>query len=621
MVRQQVHAIGRARALRRAPPVELREIGLRAEPGVRPELPGEDVDQRVERRGPLPCLVARSAHTRDPARLVVDLVAELLGPHLADPAGQPRPGLGQAPGCRRAPHEVDRAADLGPVEEPDAADLVREPGPGQPGLDRRQLGVHPQQHGDLRGRHATGHPRPDPGDQRGQLGRLGLVALDGRRRPVRPGRVEMLGPPARREELIRELEHLRTRAVVLRQRDHARARVALGEPGQELAGRARERVDRLVLVADDAQVGAVAQPQLEQPLLERVGVLVFVDADPALARAHGLQRVGVGLEQVDRLDQQVVEVDPPGARLGTLVVGEDLDEEVGRDRRLAPGGRGGPLVGRRRRAPALRPFDLVGQVLDGREPVVAGEAAGDRHEQRHLRVEDVGEWRAFVPARPEVLELAEGVGVEGPRGHPGQAERAQPVDHLARGLVGEGDDQGLVDLDGTGADGVRRPPADDPGLAGPGGGKDGDGAFDGEDRLALRLVQVVEQPRGVKVLRVLRCGRHPSSMTAPARLPVTTARRCPAGGAAGPGVGARYARSVGGRRLPSRCTSAAYASPGPSGAIVPGGIGSSRRRPAYASDMNTAGEAAAGGRSCTNAPRGGPRHSGVPSAKTLRSAI
>ena len=140
----------------------------------------------------------------------------------------------------------------------------------------------------------------------------------------------MLRPSTRGEEPVRQLEDLRARSIVLRQRDDPRAGIAVGKPGQELARRAGERVDRLVLVPDDAQVGAVAEPQLEQPLLERVRVLVLVDADPALACADGLDGVGVRVEQVDGLAEEVIEVDPARARLRALVSREDPDEQVDR---------------------------------------------------------------------------------------------------------------------------------------------------------------------------------------------------------------------------------------------------------------------------------------------------
>ena len=46
-----------------------------------------------------------------------------------------------------------------------------------------------------------------------------------------------------------------------------------------------ERVDRLVLVADDRQVVAPAEPRVEEGRLERVRVLELVDREPAIAVA------------------------------------------------------------------------------------------------------------------------------------------------------------------------------------------------------------------------------------------------------------------------------------------------------------------------------------------------
>ena len=82
--------------------------------------------------------------------------------------------------------------------------------------------------------------------------------------------------------------------------DDPRRRVAAREPGQPFGRGAGERVDRLVGVADDRQVVAPAEPGVEQRLLEGVGVLVFVDAEPAIPVAD-LPRDGlVVLDQPDR---------------------------------------------------------------------------------------------------------------------------------------------------------------------------------------------------------------------------------------------------------------------------------------------------------------------------------
>ena len=55
---------------------------------------------------------------------------------------------------------------------------------------------------------------------------------------------------------------------------------------QVLRRSAGERVDRLVVVADDAELVARAEPELEQRLLEQVHVLVLVDGERAEALAE-----------------------------------------------------------------------------------------------------------------------------------------------------------------------------------------------------------------------------------------------------------------------------------------------------------------------------------------------
>ena len=75
--------------------------------------------------------------------------------------------------------------------------------------------------------------------------------------PVRTRRAQrLLGAAELRHEPVRELEHLRRRAVVLLEPDHRRVREPLRHREQVLGRRAGERVDRLVVVADDAELVA-----------------------------------------------------------------------------------------------------------------------------------------------------------------------------------------------------------------------------------------------------------------------------------------------------------------------------------------------------------------------------
>ena len=90
-----------------------------------------------------------------------------------------------------------------------------------------------------------------------------------------------------------------------------------------LRPRTREAVDRLVVVPDRAEVVARAQPELEQPLLEPVDVLVLVYRERSVPLAECRGRRLVVLVQGDRLREQILEVDQPGIGLAPLVLAVD----------------------------------------------------------------------------------------------------------------------------------------------------------------------------------------------------------------------------------------------------------------------------------------------------------
>ena len=306
-------------------------------------------------------------------------------------------------------------------------------------------------------------------DARHDSGHLGVAIGVGdqlRDRSIGRARAQL----AAGDEAVGQREHLRRAAVVLAQAHDARAGVSVREGGQVLGAGAGEAVDRLVGVADDAQVAPIAQPQPQQVLLEPVRVLVLVDAEPAVAPMRQRQRVGIGLVQLDREGEHVLEVDPVGPRLGLLVSAPEGAEDVGRHGRLAL-----RAVGLRAHAADLGPLDLIGQVLRRRELVAARQASRQWTDDPQLRVEHLGQVRA-MDERPEVGELAARGGMEGRGLHLRQPERLQPMAHLGRGLLGEGHDQRLLRVDRLGGRRVRHAVADDPGLARAGAGEDDDRA-------------------------------------------------------------------------------------------------------------------------------------------------
>ena len=364
-------------------------------------------------------------------------------------------------------------------------------------------------------RYQHGHlVRVDPGpDQPADLGDQGLDlplgALeggDGRLRARGPGRDQPLArtwAATRRagQQPVGQGQDLRAGAVVVLQPDHP----GLGEPapeaGQVLGGGAGEGVDGLVLVADHGQVPPLPQPGLQQRLLQRVGVLVLVDREPAVLAAELLGHVLAGLEPLQHADQHVLEVDPPGPLLGPLVAPEHAREQVTGDRRGPAHGLDGRLVGGGVEAPRLGPFQLVGEVLDGGELVAPGEAALERRQHRGLGGQHLGQPAVGQP-RPEVAELAEGGGMERLRLDPGEPEGGQPLAHLVGRLVGEGHHQHVPRVHGPGGDRVRHPPRDHPRLARPRPGQDAQRPHGRLDRLPLRRVQVMGQELGMHGCRV-----------------------------------------------------------------------------------------------------------------------
>ena len=98
-----------------------------------------------------------------------------------------------------------------------------------------------------------------------------------------------------RHEPVREREHLRRRSVVLLEPNDVCVRVAPRQREQPLRARAGEAVDRLIVVADGAELVAIAEPEIEQRLLQQIDVLVLVDRECAPPLAHELERVRVRL--------------------------------------------------------------------------------------------------------------------------------------------------------------------------------------------------------------------------------------------------------------------------------------------------------------------------------------
>ena len=275
---------------------------------------------------------------------------------------------------------------------------------------------------------------------------------------------------------------------------------------------AGERVDRLVVVADDAEVVTVAEPVLEQLLLQQVDVLVLVDGERAVLRAERVAHLRVLLEEPHRQLEQVLEVDQALGLLPPLVLAEDTVHQVDRDRRLAALGLG--AIALDGDAAVLRPLDLGREIARGAELERRRERVRDLAQRERLRGQDPPDALGC-----EVPQLAKRRRVEGSGADALHPERGEACAQLAGGLVGERDGHDPRRLECAGRDLLGDPAGDRRRLAGARAREDADGAAHGLGRAPLLRVQAVERvhlatvpPRSARV-------RDERSNTGPARLP------------------------------------------------------------------------------------------------------
>ncbi len=88
--------------------------------------------------------------------------------------------------------------------------------------------------------------------------------------------------------------------------------------------RSAPRIDRLVVVADAAEIAARLGEQLQPVILDCVGVLIFVDQDVSKSISVGFEHVGVRAEDGQHVQQQVAEVAGVQGAQSVLVGGVKL---------------------------------------------------------------------------------------------------------------------------------------------------------------------------------------------------------------------------------------------------------------------------------------------------------
>ncbi len=244
------------------------------------------------------------------------------------------------------------------------------------------------------------------------------------------------------------------RTVVPFEADHGGARKIVLEAQDVVDLGAAPAIDRLVVVADAADVVPPLRQQPQPEVLDDVGVLVLVDQHVPEAVLILLQDIRVLAEQAHAFEQQIAEIGCV-QRLQACLIGRiELPAlAVGESRRLA--GRNGIRV-----EPAVLPaVDQVGEAA--RRPALLVDVLGLDHllHQADLVVcvED-GEARL----EPHKLGMpAQDLGRDRmERAEPGHAlghrtdEDRDALLHLPRGLVGEGHRQDLVGFCAPGGDDV-----------------------------------------------------------------------------------------------------------------------------------------------------------------------
>ena len=359
--------------------------GVEAAAEIGDERGGVAVERRCERDEATEVVLAHEL-------TVAELVRQLLQPPCLQRRGS-HCVRSRAVAALEAPYDPARGVA---VQERRA--LEREPRLVQRLLEIGQPRIRAAEDRNLFQRHVG---RADRADDRRALGRRRRECSDRRLRAVRARRAQhLLRPAESRDELVREREHLRRGAVVLLQPHDRRVREAGRDAEKMLRPSACERVDGLVVVADDAEIVAVAEPQVEQRLLQQVDVLIFVDGERSVLRAEGRGCAIVVLEQPHGALEQVFEIEDAVGFLAPLVVGVHARHQIDRDRRLAVLRDGEVLLGAD--AAILRPLDFRREVARRPELVRRAQAVADLAQEQRLRGQNPPEL-----ARSEVAELPE----------------------------------------------------------------------------------------------------------------------------------------------------------------------------------------------------------------------
>ncbi len=249
-------------------------------------------------------------------------------------------------------------------------------------------------------------------------------------------------------------------------------------------------VDRLVVVAHDAEVPVLAGDRLDDLVLRSVRVLVLVDEHVAVLLAQLFDRSALLLQDADGVEQDVVEVERARARELLLVARPDPSDQLVDVVRGRLEERRGVLQ------TTLRERDAREHLCGLQRDVAHGDLAQRLAQDRHL-VPAVGDGEApdsdglSVRAQEVDTERVERAD-EDPLRELLADEARQPFPHLARGLVREGHREDRLGRDPLALQQVGDPDRDDARLAGPGAGEHEERTLRGGDGAVLFRVEVCD---------------------------------------------------------------------------------------------------------------------------------
>src|SRR5262249_48240182 len=91
-------------------------------------------------------------------------------------------------------------------------------------------------------------------------------------------------------------------------------------------------IDRLIGVADDAEIGIIDRQTTNDCILGKIGVLIFIDQDKAVTRIQVGTQLGIVLKSERGKEKQIVEIDrirvPQAPLVERINAGYGLSEKV-----------------------------------------------------------------------------------------------------------------------------------------------------------------------------------------------------------------------------------------------------------------------------------------------------